>query len=123
MVTVYAAGPVCEGAQRALNDRGGRAGSVRVRVRCLPSTGQPGRYDLAQIGANARRATEDSTTVGYIGETEPHARLFSAPILEAAGIAQLSGESGSQAMEEILQAIAATSETEGVRESVYGQLG
>ena len=38
-------------------------GELRVRVVCLPSRRGSGKLDLATAGANARRATEDSTTV------------------------------------------------------------
>ena len=103
--TVYVAAADCNLATRALENEGGRAGSVRVRIRCLPSTEKAGHFDLAQIGANARRATEDSSTVAYVGEPEPHATRFSETILEEAGIAQLSNLNGSQAMHKVLRAI------------------
>ena len=117
-MTVYAARATCNQAQRVLENAGGRAGSVRVQVKCVPSTEKAGRFDLAQIGANARRATQDSTTVGYIGESDPHATRFSEPILEAAGIAQLPND----AMPKLLTAIAAAPDGGGLREFVYQQL-
>ena len=121
--TVYAAAANCNLATRVLENEGGRAGSVRVRILCLPSTEKAGHFDLAQIGANARRATEDSTTVAYIGEPEPHATRFSETILEEAGIAQLSEMNGSQAMHKILHAVreADTSST-SLRGAVNDQL-
>ncbi|HSK49204.1 MAG TPA: hypothetical protein VK889_01780, partial [Solirubrobacterales bacterium] len=87
-VSVYVAAPLCAGAERGLEDAGEEAGDVRVRAVCLEPTESKGRLDLAIIGANARQATEDSTSVGYL---EPPGRpvRFSLPILEEAGIAQL----------------------------------
>ena len=73
---------------------------MRVRLSCLPDVRRGGRLDLAAIGANARRASEDSTTVGYIGETDPAATRFSETILEEANIAQLPHMSGAAAMHE-----------------------
>jgi hypothetical protein len=123
-VTVYAGVAYCNLANRELESEGGRAGSVRVRIRCLPATAKGGSYDLAQIGSNARMATEDSTTVAYIGEPEARATEFSEPILEAAGIAQLSDLNGSQAMHRILRAIReADTGSQSLREAVDDQLG
>jgi hypothetical protein len=104
-VTVYVAASLCAGAELELEDAGGRAGSVRVEVRCLPGTRGNGRLDLAAIGANARRATEDSTTIAYIGEPDPAATRFSAPILAEADIAQIPGTSGAATMAKLLDAL------------------
>jgi hypothetical protein len=121
--TVYAAAANCNLATRALENEGGRAGSVRVRILCLPSTEKAGHFDLAQIGANARRATEDSSTVAYIGEPEPHATRFSETILEEAGIAQLPSTVGSKAMHMVLRAIReADTSSASLREAVRDEL-
>jgi hypothetical protein len=123
-VTVYAGVAYCNMATRALANEGGHAGSVRVRLRCLPATERAGHYDLAQIGANARQATEDSTTVAYIGEPEPLAKRFSEGILEEAGIAQITGLNGSQAMHRVLRALRdADTGSMTLREAVDEQLG
>jgi hypothetical protein len=121
-VSVYAAAPLCAGAKNELARERDRAGSVGVRLRCLPKTDRDGRLDLAAIGANARRATEDSTTVGYIGETSPAATRFSSSILESAGIAQVSGMSGRAALAELLGAIDAAGDAGNLREAVYEDL-
>lgn len=57
------------------------------------------------MGANARRAVEDSTTIGYIGEPGAVASRFSRPILETAGIPQLSTGSGAADIRKLLDAI------------------
>jgi hypothetical protein len=122
-VTVYAAAAACPGAKRALGNDGGGVGAVRIRVRCLPGVERRGRFDLATIGANARRAREDSSTIAYIGELEPTATRFSETILEEAGIAQLPNQPGADAMREILGAIRAVDPTSGsLRESVREEL-
>jgi hypothetical protein len=101
-VNVYVAAPLCAEAERELARHGGRAGEIRVHVSCLPSAENGGKLDLAVIGANARQATEDSSAIAYIGERTRAATRFSEPILEAAGIRQLSQMSGAEAMRRIL---------------------
>ena len=117
-VSVYAAASLCSEAESELARDGGKAGDVRVRVVCLPSAESSQKLDLAQIGANARRATEDSTTVGYIGEPTRAASRFSEPILEEAGIAQLTEISGAAAMRQLLQAVEEAGSSSSLRESV-----
>ncbi|MGC1850982.1 MAG: hypothetical protein WA687_00935 [Solirubrobacterales bacterium] len=122
-VTAYVAEPLCAGAERELARDGGEAGGLRVRVTCLPSVEADGKLDLATIGANARRATEDSSAVGYIGEPTSAATRFSEPILEAADIPQLSGSSGAAAMADLLQALKQASGDSGsLRQSVLNEL-
>jgi hypothetical protein len=98
--------------------RRGQPESVRVQVVCLADAEDRGRLDLATIGANARRAVEDSRTVAYIGEPDPAATRFSETILEDAGIAQLSGFSGAAAMQRVLRAIRSAGDSGSLRESV-----
>jgi len=117
IVTVYVSVPLCAGAKRELARERGRAGSVRVRAACLAETEKQGRLDLAAIGANARRATQDSTTVAYLEPPNPAAARFTHPILETAGIARISRSSGKAAMARLLQAIEAA-DTGSLRESV-----
>lgn len=83
----------------------GSVRSHRLRVVCLDASGGDGRWTLAKVGGNARRATEDSTTVAYIGEPSLAARRQSRPIVEAADIAELGGISGRQAVEQIATAL------------------
>jgi branched-chain amino acid transport system substrate-binding protein len=97
---------LCAGAKSALTDAGGKAGGLRVRLTCLDAGDTGGAWTLAAVGANARRAVEDSTTAAYIAEPDPAARRQSRPILEAAGIPSITASSGSSAMARILTAIA-----------------
>ena len=108
-VHVYVAAKLCPAAQEALGEAGG-TGDVEVRALCLrPGTrGDTGdgreRIDLAVQGANARRATEDSTTVAFI-EAKGKAAEFAQPIVEGAGIAFVEAADGAAAMERVLRAV------------------
>jgi branched-chain amino acid transport system substrate-binding protein len=122
VVSVYVAAPLCAEAERELARDGGRAGDVRVRVICLSSAESSRKLDLATIGANARRATEDATTIGYIGEPTRAASRFSEPILESAGIAQLSDISGAAGMTKLLRAVDEAGDSASLRASVNDAL-
>lgn len=102
-VRVYVTAPLCQGAEEVLARHGVEAGGVRPEVVCLPNAEGSEELDLAQIGANARRATEDSSSIAYIGERSKSASRFSAPILEAAEIKQYAQQSGDAAMTELLR--------------------
>lgn len=102
-VAVYVTAPLCVGAEEELARQGGEAGNLRVRAVCLPSGEKSQKLDLAQIGANARRATEDSSSIAFIGERSKSASRFSAPILEAAEIKQYAQQSGNAAMTKLLR--------------------
>jgi hypothetical protein len=118
-VTVYVSGKsLCKGAREELARHHGRTGDFRLRMICLGDVGT-----LVGVGANARRATEDSSTVGYIGELDPTLARFSHPILEAAGIAQISTSSGTTAMARLLRAIRQAGGDSNLRRSVYEALG
>jgi hypothetical protein len=88
----------------------------------LPSAESSQKLDLARIGANARRATEDATTIGYIGEPTRAATRFSEPILDAAGIAQLTETSGAAAMRQLLRAVDEADDGASLRKSVNDEL-
>jgi hypothetical protein len=120
-VTVYVAAPLCAEAKRELARHDGRAGEVRVRVACLENVHSGARLDLAAIGANARRATEDTTTVAYI-ESDPAATRFSAEILESADIPEITDTSGTTAMSKLLKALQDAGSSSSVRDSVRDEL-
>ncbi len=122
-VSVYAASPSCAGAGRALRRHGERDGEARVRLVCV-SDGEHGRaWTLAAVGANARRASEDSTTVAYIADRNPTAAEFSRSILEEAGITQLQGQPGAVAMHQLLTTIEDAGSSSNLRQSVNKSLG
>jgi hypothetical protein len=121
-VNVYVSASACAEAQGVLKKEG-QPGDVRVRVICLADAEKDGQLDLATIGANARRASQDSTTIAYIGEQNQEAVRFSRPIVEeAADIAEISGISGATAMKQILSAVSDAGSSSNLRESVLNAL-
>jgi len=123
-VDVYAGAPVCAQAKRELARSGPEPGSVRVRVVCAaPARGAgrrspTARLDLAVTGANARRATEDSSTVAYL-EAPGRAVAFIRPILDEAEIRLLVESSGAEGLATVLDALDSASSDESPRESVW----
>jgi hypothetical protein len=104
-------GPEAAAGQRLCDEAREQAGQGmggedhELRVVCLDASGRGGSWTLAQVGANARRATEDSATVSYLGEPDPGAREQSRPIVEAAGIAELGGLPGREAVAKVVKAM------------------
>lgn len=117
-VAVYAEAPLCAGAKGQLVARGSEAGEVKVRVSCFGRARRNGRLDLAAIGAGARRAVEDSTSVAYLARRGP-ATDFSRPILNEAEIDLITKSSGADAMAQVLDALEARASDEAPRESVW----
>lgn len=107
-VDAYFAAPLCKGAGLVLERAGSRAADVTVRLVCLPAAEAGGRVELATLGANARRATEDSASIAFVGTTNPAAAKFSRPILESAGVGWLGARSGARAMRTVLAAVEAS---------------
>jgi hypothetical protein len=105
VVTAYVEAPLCAAAKQELVKHGGRAGDLRVRAICLPSPREAKKLSLATLGANARRATEDSTSVAYLEAPDPEASRFVHPILETAEVPWISSSSGSAAMSRLLALI------------------
>jgi hypothetical protein len=121
-VSVYAVAPACAEAKRVLATHGARDGEARLRLVCV-SDGENGRsWTLAAVGANARRASEDSTAVAYIADRDPTAAEYSRSILEEAEITQLPGQSGAAAMHKLLTAIEEAGNSGNLRESVHESL-
>jgi branched-chain amino acid transport system substrate-binding protein len=79
------------GAKLALKQAGGRAGDFSIEYVSLDdSTAQAGGWEPGQTSANARKAVSDDSTIGYIGEFNSGATAVSLPLLNEAGIAQVS---------------------------------
>jgi branched-chain amino acid transport system substrate-binding protein len=82
-----------DGARLALEEAGGRAGSIQVRAHFLDDArGKP--WDAVAVGENARAAAQDHTTAAYIGELDSEPTRGSAPITNQAGIVQVSPGAG-----------------------------
>lgn len=73
----------------ALTEAGGRAGGIRVVHRALNNAAEGG-WTPERVAQNARRAVQDDTTALYLGELRSAASVLSMPILNEAGIPQIS---------------------------------
>jgi branched-chain amino acid transport system substrate-binding protein len=103
-VTVYVSLPItgphggdgrdaADGARLALEDAGGKAGSIQVRAVYLDDA--KGKvWDPVTVGANARRAVQDSSAAAYIGELDSEPTRASVPITNNAGLVQVSPGAG-----------------------------
>ena len=103
-VTVYVSLPLtgphgaggrdaADGARLALGQAGGKAGSIEVRAVYLDDA--KGRvWDPVAVGANARRAVQDSSAAAYIGELDSEPTRASVPITNDAGLVQVSPGAG-----------------------------
>jgi hypothetical protein len=115
-VNAHVSAPLCAAAKRELTKQGSSAGDVKLRAICLAPAMHGGRLDLATIGANARRATEDSSAIAFVEAPGP-ANRFSRTILEEAGIAWTTASSGASAMARVLRAVS-EADTSSLRDSV-----
>jgi branched-chain amino acid transport system substrate-binding protein len=94
-VSVSAADEVLAGERRALAERRGRAGGLRVRLRELPATDDRDHpWDPGLVASNAHRAADDPTAVAYLGELDYGATAVSLPITNDAGLLQVSPGDG-----------------------------
>jgi len=83
--------PLVNGIKLALSQAGGKAGQWTVNYQVLDdSTAAAGKWDPGQTAANARKVASDSKAVFYIGEFNSGASKISIPILNQAGIPQVS---------------------------------
>lgn len=120
VVRVYADAPLCGEAERVAAGSG--VADLRVRVVCLPDAARGDRVDLAVVGGNARRATEDSAAVAYLAA--PGSGLpFTREIAASAGIPVLAGEDGAASMRRLLDALAAADTSRSLREQLDRELG
>jgi branched-chain amino acid transport system substrate-binding protein len=101
-VTIYSSYPLqgagraqseaaVNGAKLALEQAGGKAGDISVTYKPLDdATAQAANWTPEQTSANARTAAGDKSTAVYLGEFNSGASAVSIPILNEAGIAQIS---------------------------------
>jgi branched-chain amino acid transport system substrate-binding protein len=101
-LTVYSSLPL-QGAQRpqttdmvkgielALEQAGGKAGDFTIEYESLDdSTAQAGSWTPEATTSNARKAAQDDQTAVYIGEFNSGASAISIPVLNEAGVPQIS---------------------------------
>jgi branched-chain amino acid transport system substrate-binding protein len=85
--------PLVNGAKLALAQAGGKAGKFTVNYTSLDdstATSAATTCDVNQSAANARRAATDSAAVYYIGEFNSGCSKVTIPILNQAGVPQVS---------------------------------
>jgi branched-chain amino acid transport system substrate-binding protein len=79
------------GEKLALEQAGNKVGKYKIKYVSLDdSTATAGKWEPGQTSANARKASQDSKTIAYLGEFNSGASAISIPILNQAGILQIS---------------------------------
>jgi branched-chain amino acid transport system substrate-binding protein len=82
---------VNNGEQMALDSAGGKAGNYTVSFKKLDdATASAGKWDPGATSGDARKAAQDKSTIAYLGEFNSGATAISLPILNEAGILQVS---------------------------------
>lgn len=81
---------IVTGIRLALGQLHGRAGQWKVRYMSLDDSTSGREWDLGRTVANAHRADADPNAVYYIGEFDSAASQISIPILNQAGLTQVS---------------------------------
>jgi branched-chain amino acid transport system substrate-binding protein len=83
--------PMVNGMKLALDQAGGKAGQWKINYTSLDdSTAAAGKWDPSQCAANARKVASDPKAVFYMGEFNSGCSEVSIPILNQAGIPQVS---------------------------------
>jgi branched-chain amino acid transport system substrate-binding protein len=82
---------VVNGEKLALESQGNKVGDFSIKYVSLDdSTAAAGKWDPGATSADARKAAQDKTTIGYLGEFNSGASAISIPILNEAGVLQVS---------------------------------
>ena len=82
---------VVKGEKLALSQINNKVGPCTISFEQLDdSTAQAGQWDPGQTSSNARKAAQDKSIVGYIGEFNSGASAISIPITNQAGLMQIS---------------------------------
>jgi branched-chain amino acid transport system substrate-binding protein len=94
-VSAPAARATAAGQRLALEDAGGRAGELQVKLVELDSA-EPGErlWDPDVVSMNAKDAADDPRAIAYIGELDYGASAVSVPITNDAGVLQVSPSDG-----------------------------
>lgn len=82
---------VVNGEKLALEKAGGKAGKYTITYKSLDdATAAAGKWDPGATSGDARKAAQDKSTIAYLGEFNSGASAISLPILNEAGILQVS---------------------------------
>jgi branched-chain amino acid transport system substrate-binding protein len=82
---------VVNGEKMALEEAGGKVGKFTIKYVSLDdATAAAGKWDPGQTSSDARKAAQDKSTIVYLGEFNSGATAISLPVLNEAGILQVS---------------------------------
>src|SRR6266480_2705020 len=82
---------VVNGEKMALQEAGGKVGSYTIKYVSLDdSTAATGKWEPGAVSSNARKASQDKSTIAYLGEFNSGASAISIPILNEANTLQIS---------------------------------
>jgi len=82
---------VVNGEKLALEEAGGKVGKFKVTYKSLDdSTAAAAKWEPGQVSSDARKASQDPSSIAYLGEFNSGASAISIPILNEAGILQIS---------------------------------
>jgi branched-chain amino acid transport system substrate-binding protein len=82
---------VNNGEELALEKAGGKVGKFTINYKKLDdATAAAGKWDPGATSADARKAAQDKSTIAYLGEFNSGSSAISIPILNEAGILQIS---------------------------------
>ncbi|HEY7952795.1 MAG TPA: ABC transporter substrate-binding protein, partial [Solirubrobacteraceae bacterium] len=82
---------IVNGEKLALYDAGGHVGQFRVSYYSLDDANpQTGQWDPGITAADAKTAAQDTSTIAYLGDYNSPATAISLPLINAAGILQVS---------------------------------
>jgi branched-chain amino acid transport system substrate-binding protein len=90
---------VMRGEELALREARGSAGGYRVKLVTLDAaTEKAARWDPAQISENARAAAKDPAAIAYLGEFHAGSSAIAVPLLNEAGLLQVSPTDSAMAL-------------------------
>jgi branched-chain amino acid transport system substrate-binding protein len=82
---------VVRGEQLALEKSGGKAGKYKIKYVSLDdATAATGKWEPGKVSENARKVVGDDNAIAYLGEFNSGASAISIPLLNEAGILQVS---------------------------------
>jgi branched-chain amino acid transport system substrate-binding protein len=85
---------IVDGERLALSQAGGHVGKFKVGYVSLDDANpKSGKLDPEATSTNAKTAAQDTSTIAYLGELDSAATAVSLPLINAAGILQLSPSS------------------------------
>ncbi len=89
--TALSSQQIVDGEKLALAEAGGQAGAFKVGYVSLDdSKGTSGEWDPGVTATNAKIAAQDTSTIAYLGDYNSAATAISLPLMNAAGILQVS---------------------------------